>query len=145
MERKEFIKKFAYSGSILLTVPVILSACSSSDDDFVPNDPNNPNEPNTDVTIDLTSSTYEDLGTIGGYAYAGNIMIFRTSENTYLALSKICTHQGCTVAYVHTDGDVLCPCHSSRYTTAGAVINGPATASLKKYNVQKDGDILTIS
>jgi cytochrome b6-f complex iron-sulfur subunit len=142
MERKEFIKKFAYGGSILLTAPAILSACSSNDDDYVPDDPN---EPNTDLTIDLTSSTYSDLGTIGGFVYAGNIMIFRTGENTYLALSKICTHQGCTVAYVHADGDVLCPCHSSRFTTTGTVVNGPATSSLKKYTVQKNGDILTIS
>ena len=142
MERKEFIKKFAYGGSILLTAPVILSACSSDDDDFVPNDPN---EPDTDLTIDLSSSTYSDLGTIGGFVYEGNIMIFRTGESTYLALSKICTHQGCTVAYVHDDGDVVCPCHSSRFTTTGAVVNGPATASLKTYSVQKNGDILTIS
>ncbi|WP_319481091.1 Rieske (2Fe-2S) protein [uncultured Draconibacterium sp.] len=142
MDRKEFIKKFAYGGSILLTAPVILSACSSDDDDFVPNDPN---EPDTDLTIDLSSSTYSDLGTIGGFVYEGNIMIFRTGESTYLAISKICTHQGCTVAYNHTSGDVLCPCHSSRFTTAGAVVSGPATASLKTYSVQKNGDILTIS
>ncbi|WP_321345516.1 Rieske (2Fe-2S) protein [uncultured Draconibacterium sp.] len=142
MERLEFIKKFAYGGSILLTAPVILSACSSSDDDFVPEEPN---EPDTDLTIDLTSSTYEDLGTIGGYVYAGNIMIFRTGDNTYLALSKVCTHEGCTVAYSHANGNILCPCHSSRFTTSGTVLNGPAATSLKKYNVQKDGDILTIS
>ena len=142
MERLEFIKKFAYGGSILLTAPVILSACSSSDDDFVPEDPN---EPNNDFTIDLTSSTYEDLGTVGGYVYEGDIMIFRTGDNTYLALSKVCTHEGCTVAYSHSNGDVLCPCHSSRFSTSGTVLNGPAATNLKKYNVQKDGDILTIS
>ncbi|WP_321372762.1 Rieske (2Fe-2S) protein [uncultured Draconibacterium sp.] len=142
MERLEFIKKFAYGGSILLTAPVILSACSSSDDDFVPEDPN---EPNNDLTIDLTSSTYEDLGTVGGYVYEGDIMIFRTGDNTYLALSKVCTHEGCTVAYSHSNGDVLCPCHSSRFSTSGTVLNGPAATNLKKYNVQKDGDILTIS
>ncbi len=137
----EFIKKFAYGGSILLTAPAILTACSSDDDDLVPE----PNEPNGDLTIDLSSSTYDDLASVGGYVYEGDILIFRTGESTYLALSKICTHQGCTVAYSHSDGNVLCPCHSSRFTTAGAVINGPATTSLKKYNVQKNGDILTIS
>lgn len=142
MKRKEFIKKFAYGGSILLTAPAILSACSSSDDDFVPTDPE---EPDNDLTIDLTSSTYADLGDVGGFVYEGDIMIFRTGESSFLALSKICTHQGCTVAYNHSDGNILCPCHSSRFTTAGAVINGPATASLKKYSVQKNGDILTIS
>lgn len=142
MKRKEFIKKFAYGGSILLTAPVILSACSSDDDDLVPNDPD---VPNNDLTIDLTSSSYEDLGIIGGYVYEGEIMIFRTAESSYLALSKVCTHEGCTVAYNHANGNVLCPCHSSRFTTNGTVLNGPAATNLKKYNVQKDGNILTIS
>ncbi|QIA07984.1 QcrA and Rieske domain-containing protein [Draconibacterium halophilum] len=142
MERKEFIKKFAYAGSILLTAPVIFSACSDGDEDLVPDDPN---EPGNDLTIDLSSSAYADLGTIGGSVYENDIMIFRTSESSYLALSKICTHQGCTVAYSHENGDVLCPCHASRFSTSGNVLNGPATTSLKKYNVQKDGDILTIS
>lgn len=137
----EFIKKFAYGGSILLTAPAILSACSSDDDDFVPE----PNIPTGGLTIDLTKSTYANLASVGGYVYEGDILIFRTGESTYLALSKICTHQGCTVAYNHTDGNILCPCHSSRFTTAGAVLNGPATTSLKTYSVQKNGDILTIS
>ncbi|MDX8339976.1 Rieske (2Fe-2S) protein [Draconibacterium sp. IB214405] len=140
MKRADFIKKFAYGGSILLTAPLILSACSGDDDEFVP-EPNIPNN----LTIDLSSSTYEDLGSIGGYVYEGDILIFRTGDSAYLALSKICTHQSCTVAYDHSNGNILCPCHSSRFTTAGAVINGPATSSLKKYSVQKNGDILTIS
>lgn len=142
MKRLEFIKKFAYSGSILLTAPAIFSACSSDDDDFVAEEPN---LPTGGLTIDLTSNTYANLGSVGGYVYEGNILIFRTGESTYLALSKICTHQGCTVAYNHSDGNILCPCHSSRFTTAGAVLNGPATTSLKTYSVQKNGDILTIS
>ncbi|WP_297087586.1 Rieske (2Fe-2S) protein [uncultured Draconibacterium sp.] len=142
MERIDFIKKFALGGSILLTAPVIFSSCSDDDEDLEPNPPGNSGN---DITINLTSSTYASLGTVGGYAYTGDIIVFRTGQSTYLALSKVCTHQGCTVAYSHSDGNVLCPCHSSRFSTGGAVLNGPATSSLKKYDVEKDGDTLTIS
>ncbi|MCE4564915.1 Rieske (2Fe-2S) protein [Maribellus sp. CM-23] len=140
MERKDFLKNFAVGGSILLTSPMLFNACSKDEDLGNPNDPGGSSN-----TLDLTAAAYSALNTVGGYAYKGNIMVFRTGENSYLALSKICTHQGCSVTYSHADGNVPCPCHGSKYTTAGVVINGPATANLKKYSVTKSGNILTIS
>lgn len=141
MERKDFIKKFAVGGSILLTAPVIFSSCSE-DDDLV--EPTN-NDPSAGITINLTASAYSDLGEIGGYAYKDDIIIFRTADNTYLALSKKCTHQGCNVTYNHSDGNVPCPCHGSVFNTSGAVLNGPASTALKRYNVKKDGNTLTLT
>ncbi|MCK3683335.1 Rieske (2Fe-2S) protein [Maribellus sp. YY47] len=141
MERKNFLKNFAVGGSILLASPMLFNACSKDEDMGNNNDPGG----SSPITVDLTASAYAALGTVGGYAYKGNIMVFRTGENNYLALSKICTHQGCDVTYSHADGNVPCPCHGSKYTTAGVVINGPATANLKKYSVSKNGDVLTIS
>lgn len=143
MNRKDFIKKFAFGGSILLTAPVILSSCSDDDEDLTPNDENN--DSGSLLTIDLSDIKYADLNTVGGSVYEGNIIIFRTGDSTYLALSKICTHQGCTVAYSHASGNILCPCHASQFTTSGSVINGPAPSSLKAYNVEKNGNELTIS
>lgn len=141
MERKKFLKNVAVGGSILIASPMVFSACSKDEDMGTPNDPGG----SAATTVDLTASAYAALGTIGGYAYKGDIMIFRTGENSYLALSKICTHQGCDVTYSHANGNVPCPCHGSLYTTGGVVINGPATANLKKYSVTKSGNILTIS
>lgn len=44
------------------------------------------------------------------------------------ALSAVCTHLGCSVRRV-ADG-FKCPCHGSRYDTAGRVTHGPAPKSL---------------
>lgn len=137
MERKDFIRKMATGGSILFTAPILFNACSSSGED----DPGDPGG----VIVDLSDSAFSALGTVGGFAYKGDIIIFRTGENTYVALSKICTHQSCTVTYNHDNGTVPCPCHGSVYTTAGVVTAGPAPANLKRYTVQKSGNILTIS
>jgi cytochrome b6-f complex iron-sulfur subunit len=143
MERKDFIKKFAIGGSILLTAPVLFNSCSSSDDEDP--DPGNGNGGDNDITIDLTSPDYSALSAVGGYAYKGDIIVFRTGDNSYLALSKVCTHSSCTITYSHADGNLPCPCHGSKFSTTGAVLNGPAASSLKKYTVKKEGDTLTIS
>jgi len=141
MERKDFIKQFALGGSILLTAPALFTSCSK--DEVI--DPTNNNNSSSKITIDLTSATYAALGTIGGYAYTGNIIVFRTGETSYMALSKICTHEGCTVTYSYENGNIPCPCHNSLYTTSGTVVSGPATSNLKQYSVSKSGNILTIS
>jgi len=144
MKRKEFIKKFAVGGSILFAAPAVLNSCSddgdSSDDDNG-NGGGNPGE----IKIDLTDSAYDDLGSVGGYAYKNNIIIFRTSESGYGALSKLCTHSQCTVTYNHSNNELPCPCHGSTFTTNGSVTGGPANSNLKKYTVKKEGDILTIT
>lgn len=146
MERKDFIQKFAIGGSILLTAPVLLNSCSDDTDDVMDDvdDDNNGNDDDS-ITVDLTDDDYSDLGTVGGYAYTGNIIIIRSGDNSYLAFSKVCTHQGCTVTYNAAENELPCPCHGSVFSTSGAVLEGPASTSLKQYSVSKSGDILTIS
>lgn len=142
MERKDFLQKFAIGGSVLLTAPVLLNSCSDGTDDIIDNQDDNDDD--DAITVDLTNNDFADLQTIGGFAYSGNIIIIRSGENSYLAFSKICTHEGCTVAYNHSEGELPCPCHGSVFSTSGAVLEGPASANLKQYSVSKSGDVLTI-
>jgi len=137
MERRKFFRNFAVGGSLLLTAPVLFNSCS---DDSL--DDNNNNTANT---VDLTSPDYAALKTVGGFAYKGDIIIIRSTDTVYLALSKVCTHSQCTVTYNSTTKDIPCPCHGSKFTTTGAVVTGPATSPLKKYSVTQNGNILTIS
>ena len=144
MKRKEFIKKFAVGGSILFAAPAVLNSCS--DDGDSPDDDNGNGGGNPGgVTVDLTDDAFADLGSVGGYAYKNNIIIFRTSETGYAALSKLCTHSQCTITYNHSKNELPCPCHGSTFTTGGSVTSGPANSNLKKYSVKKEGDILTIT
>ena len=140
MERKEFIKKFAVGGSILLTTPILFNSCSDDDDDedLVPTNPD-------EVVINLDATSSADLATVGGFIYSGNIIVFRTGDNAYLALSKLCTHSQCTVTYNHAADNVPCPCHGSKFSTTGVVLNGPAASALKKYNVKLEGSSLIIT
>jgi len=141
MKRYEFLKQFALGGSVLLAAPVILSSCSKDDDE--PDSGQVP-VPGSDLVIDLDSSAYSSLKTVGGYAYNGDLIIIRSAENQYLAFSKICTHQNCVVTYSHASGNLPCPCHGSVFSGTGAVLSGPAPRALRKYNASLNGTQLTI-
>jgi cytochrome b6-f complex iron-sulfur subunit len=134
MERKEFLQKAVVGSSLLLSTSLLFNACSDDDDDLM-----------NGVTVDLASPGFSALQEVGGFAYTGDIIVIRSGENTYIALSKICTHESCTVAYNHAGNQLPCPCHGSVFSTTGSVLNGPAERSLKVYSVRKEGNILTIT
>jgi cytochrome b6-f complex iron-sulfur subunit len=142
MDRKDFFSKVMIGGGLIFLGPAILNSCSKSGD--TPSGNNGGNNGGT-PTIDLSSSSFSSLQTVGGYAYSGNIIIIRTSTSNYVALTKICTHQGCTVTYDSSADKIICPCHGSQYNTSGTVLLGPAPSPLKMYTVTVDGKSLKIS
>ena len=144
MNRKEFFSKAIIGGSLIFLAPAILNSCSKSEDP-APSSGGNTSGGTSGTTIDLTSTDYAALKNVGGYAYSGDIIIVRTGTSTYIALTKICTHQSCTVAYNSTSANIECPCHGSKFSTSGAVIQGPAPSSLKTYTVTLSGTTLKIS
>ena len=148
MERKDFLKKFAVGGSILFAAPALFNACSDGTDEVIDDKNNNNNPPpatNNDIIVDLNHADFAALKTVGGFAYKGEIIIIRSSDIQYLALSKVCTHEGCTVEYTHDNTELICGCHQSKFTTTGSVTSGPAPTSLKKYSATVVGDTLKIS
>jgi len=84
------------------------------------------------------------LNNVGGFIYKNDIIITQVSTGNYVAVSKICTHQQCTVEYNSSGKKYNCPCHGSTFDTNGDVINGPATIKLQEYNTSLTSNILRV-
>ena len=140
MNRRELIKNVAAGTVTLFVVPAVFTSCEEDLPD--PDDNNNPDD--NILTIDLNSEKYTQLGESGGSVKVKDIIIINTGEE-FIALSSICTHQGCVVSYSSDDNNLPCPCHGSVFSISGSVLEGPADSPLKKYELSQEGDILTIT
>jgi nucleotide-binding universal stress UspA family protein/nitrite reductase/ring-hydroxylating ferredoxin subunit len=66
-----------------------------------------------------------------GRKFAG----YREESGRLVALSRKCTHLGCSVQWNPSLGTWDCPCHGSRYDPRGKVIQGPAQRNLDEITV----------
>jgi len=149
--RREFLKDITLGfGTIAVGTYSLsyLTACEAEDDGPVA-----PGKGDTTakITVDITKPENKNLATIGGtIAITGDkldpsgILIIRTGEKTVTALSRKCTHKGCTVPNF-SNGVSTCPCHGAKFDKSGNVLGGPAPSPLKKYNATISGNIITIT
>ena len=68
---------------------------------------------------------------------AAPIVVYRQSQGVFLAHSMMCTHAGC-VLNAPSGGVMLCACHYSQFSVAGAVLRGPAYSPLTAYATSFD-------
>lgn len=63
------------------------------------------------------------------------IAAYKDHKGQLYAYSAVCTHLGCTVTWNNSEKSFDCPCHGSRFSSSGTVINGPANTALENKQV----------
>ena len=63
---------------------------------------------------------------------AGHLAVFRDDAGVLHVLSARCPHLGCLVGWSEADRSWECPCHGSRFTAQGELVQGPATEDLER-------------
>lgn len=74
----------------------------------------------------------------------GRFYLSRLADGGFLALSRKCTHLGCTVPWVAKESKFVCPCHASAFDIAGGVISAPAPRALDIYTVIIENDMVKV-
>jgi cytochrome b6-f complex iron-sulfur subunit len=71
-------------------------------------------------------------------------VVLQPAPGKFVALSAVCTHLGCIVAWQEQAGEFQCPCHGGRFSAEGQVLGGPPPKPLESFAVQLDGDQLKV-
>ena len=141
MDRQEFFKLVGVGvGAIILQH--CLSGCSNSSSDPTPQGTK------TDSTVNVNATGFTALRTKGGFVYSNGIIVARTLQDTFIAVSQACPHQGTAVNYNSANNTFVCPNHGSIFSSTGSVQLGPAASPLTRYNTSFDattGDLRIFS
>ena len=66
------------------------------------------------------------------------IALYKDVTGDVHAYSAVCPHLGCILQWNGDEKTFDCPCHGSRFTKHGEVINGPAMDGLKKIEIKEE-------
>jgi Rieske Fe-S protein len=149
--RREFCAQVCHAASLAVfggALSTLLQSCSSEDPmssgSTLPRIQATLSNGQITLTIDASSA----LATVGNAAlvqYSNSaLLVARTAQDSFAAVSAICTHQSCTITQY--DSQIYtCPCHGSQFSTSGAVRKGPASTALRSYSTQFANDQLVIT
>ncbi|WP_017298719.1 ubiquinol-cytochrome c reductase iron-sulfur subunit [Nodosilinea nodulosa] len=137
MKRRDFNNLLGL-GLLASSLPVAIAACqsdtaSSSGDaagsgSFVP----------VGTVADLDAQ-----GSLTSEAVKGKkLAVIRdpSGSGAVLAVSTVCTHAGCTVAWEGGQGLFVCPCHGGRFNPDGTVSGGPPPKPLTSFEAKIEGE-----
>jgi cytochrome b6-f complex iron-sulfur subunit len=141
MNRLEFLKKMGLSGASLMAVycGVTMSSCKNEDG-------------TTPIvtggkapTYDMSTSTFSKLLTKGGFYVdsTNNIVIANTSDNGYVAVTLICTHEG-RKEVTYSTNKFYCTAHGATFDNKGNATS-VASRALATYKVTQTGNVLTVT
>jgi glycine/D-amino acid oxidase-like deaminating enzyme/nitrite reductase/ring-hydroxylating ferredoxin subunit len=63
------------------------------------------------------------------------VAVYKDEYDTLHAYSAVCPHLGCILQWNDDEKSFDCPCHGSRFTCQGDVVNGPAISGMKKLEI----------
>jgi len=74
----------------------------------------------------------------------GQFYLACLADGSFLALSRTCTHLGCSVPWDAEKNQFVCPCHGSTFSMSGEVLTAPAPRPLDIYPVRIENGIVKV-
>ena len=111
----------------ILAAMAALAACGASTDGTT--------APTVPTNSQINVASYPALANVGGVAMVSisgaPVAIVRTSTTSFIALSRVCPHQGGIVQ--QSGSRFVCPIHGATFDLNGTWIGGQRTSSLHQY------------
>ena len=128
LNRREFV----------IATAVAAGACACCGEELLAADPPASAPASAAGPVDVgTKADYPKDGTINDKLAKPKelrILVVRNEGKIY-AINSTCTHKNCAVKAGKDPGDIVCPCHGSKYSLHGTATKGPAKGSLFRYGI----------
>ena len=95
------------------------------------------------VRVDCGAADSFEKGSVTAFVM-GHFYLCRLDDGGFLALSRQCTHLGCTVPWDDEQKRFVCPCHASAFDITGDVLSAPATRALDLFAVDIENNIIRV-
>jgi Rieske Fe-S protein len=132
--RRDFVIR-----SAMVAAAAALAACGATDS----------TSPGLSGTAEINVNDYTALSSVGGIAVltlqGEPIAVVRTDNTSFLALSRVCPHQGGTIG--RSGSGFRCPEHGATFSSTGIWTGGQRTTNMHSYATSYDSatGLLTIS
>lgn len=138
----EVPRKTVLAGAGVGLVAVAVAACSSGSDSGS-SEPSGSSPTESPAGSESTASA-DALATtadvpVGSGVIVGEVVVTQPEAGDYKGFSAVCTHTGCLLNEI-ADGTINCPCHGSKFSLDGTVVNGPATKPLESVAIRVQGN-----
>ena len=74
----------------------------------------------------------------------GHFYLVRLKDGGFLAISRKCTHLGCTVPWVEDEKKFACPCHGSTFDITGNILSSPAPRALDLFPIKIENNRIQV-
>ena len=141
LSRHEFLRKLGLSGAALMAVyfsSSVLTSCKN-ESDLTPTGSGLA----VDFTLNLDEAANADLKNNGGFVVVNEVVIARTNEGTYAAVTVVCSHAGLKQVIYSTDR-FLCTAHGALYDNTGKGLNLTGSNGLTLYQTTLTGNQLRV-
>jgi cytochrome b6-f complex iron-sulfur subunit len=100
-------------------------------------------EPDSDTIVLAGPVERFEPGSVTAFPQ-GKFYLARMEDGGFLALSRECTHLGCTVPWLEKERRFVCPCHASAFDVTGDVVSPPAPRPLDLYAIRIENGIVKV-
>ena len=72
------------------------------------------------------------------------LFVIRSAPDSVTAVSAVCTHLRCIIAWSRDSRRLVCPCHAGAFDTGGNVLFGPPKKALRQYPAEVRADEIVV-
>ena len=75
----------------------------------------------------------------------GRFYLACLEDGSFLAMSRTCTHLGCSVPWDEERHKFICPCHGSTFNLTGEVLTAPAPRPLDTFPLRIENRVIKVN